>query len=297
MVCEANFPAQHRAISMAIIYIADSSGQQTHCSEHEAQSRWREGRIARDSLYWQHGMEGWRPVVEYFERGMETSAAPQAMPPAPPRGFVKNPAGLTQFVVVMLWISVVSSSIATLLSAFSLASGHASQPESTELTPFEAASALFALVQLTIFLTTAIGFLRWIHRAHLNVRGLGATDLNISPGWAVGWFFVPIMNLWKPYQAMKELCQASRNPDAWKSEMPPGLITTWWTLWVLSNILAQTSFRLNLRSDDPTSMIPELCTLLSDLADIPLSLVVIRMVRSIHEMQSEWAARPRNSSV
>ncbi len=280
---------------MAIIYIADSSGQQTHCSEHDARNRWREGKIARDCLYWLQGMDGWRPVVEYFEPAAQASTPEAEIPPTPPRGFVKDPAGLTRFVVMMLWLSLASSVAATILSGISLATGQASQPEATELSPFDLVSALFALAQLAVFIVTAVNFLRWVHRAHVNARGLGATNLTITPGWAVGWFFVPIMNLWKPFNAMKELWQASQNPDAWESETPSNLLTAWWTMWLLSNVLAQTSLRLSL-SGDQSSMMPEVCALLSDIVDIPLTLVVIRLVRSIYEMQSEWAARPSKSS-
>ena len=276
---------------MAIIYIADSSGQQTHFSEPEARVRWREGRIARDSLYWQNGMEGWRPVAEYFEQAPETAVTPQESAPAAPRGFVKDPSALTEFVILMLWVSLGISCISTLVSAFSLATGQATKPEASELSPLDLTFALFGLLQLTVFLTTAVGFLRWIHRAHVNIRGLGAKNLNITPGWAVGWFFVPIMNLWKPFQAMKELWQASQNPDAWESETPSGLLTAWWTLWLLSNVLAQTSLRLSLSGGEP-SVLPEVCALLSDIVDIPLTLVALRLIRSLHEMQSEWAAKP-----
>ena len=35
---------------------------------------------------------------------------------------------------------------------------------------------------------------------------------SFTPGWSVGWFFVPIMNPWKPFQAMREIWQASAEP-------------------------------------------------------------------------------------
>ena len=55
-------------------------------------------------------------------------------------------------------------------------------------------------------------FCIWIYRANYNARQLGATDMQFSPGWAVGWNFIPIANLWKPYQAMREIWQASADP-------------------------------------------------------------------------------------
>ena len=87
--------------------------------------------------------------------------------------------------------------------------------------------ALVAIAQLFLFIAIAIVFGRWIVRAHRNLVPLGATYLEYRPGWAVGFFFIPILNLWKPYQAMKALWQNSHSvvkPDlqdiTWL--MPPG---------------------------------------------------------------------------
>src|SRR5947209_8456564 len=51
--------------------------------------------------------------------------------------------------------------------------------------------------QVLLRLTTVVVFGMWIYRANHNVRALGARELRYTPGWAVGWFFVPILNLWK----------------------------------------------------------------------------------------------------
>ena len=51
------------------------------------------------------------------------------------------------------------------------------------------------------YLATAVVFGIWIVRANKNARALGAKNLSASPGWALGYFFVPILNLWKPFKA------------------------------------------------------------------------------------------------
>jgi hypothetical protein len=57
---------------------------------------------------------------------------------------------------------------------------------------------------LAVFIITGIVFLKWIHAANRNARAMGAQGLRFSPGWALGYYFVPVLSLWKPYQAMKE---------------------------------------------------------------------------------------------
>jgi uncharacterized protein DUF4328 len=76
----------------------------------------------------------------------------------------------------------------------------------------------------------------WIYSAARNVRALGARGLNTSPGWAVGWFFVPFMSLFKPFQAMDEIDQASAAPTAWGSQRTTALLRWWWAGWLISAI-------------------------------------------------------------
>ncbi len=46
-------------------------------------------------------------------------------------------------------------------------------------------------IYFVVFLTSAIVSLMWIHRASKNLRPLGAAGQRFSPGWAIGWWFVP----------------------------------------------------------------------------------------------------------
>ena len=51
---------------------------------------------------------------------------------------------------------------------------------------------LAAVARLVIFLACAASVLIWINRAQRNVRALGATEMMVGPGLAVGWFFIPL---------------------------------------------------------------------------------------------------------
>jgi len=72
---------------------------------------------------------------------------------------------------------------------------------------------IIALVHMLVFIVSGFLILKWIYRANYNARQLGAEGMNFTPGWSVGWYFVPIATLWKPYQAMKEIWKASHYPD------------------------------------------------------------------------------------
>ncbi|MGB0954036.1 MAG: DUF4328 domain-containing protein [Planctomycetota bacterium] len=75
-------------------------------------------------------------------------------------------------------------------------------------------------------------FARWLVLAHRNLIAMGAKDLKFVPGWVVGFYFVPIFNIWAPFLAMLELCRASRAPQDWKKAKASLLAPLWWLLWL-----------------------------------------------------------------
>lgn len=89
------------------------------------------------------------------------------------------------------------------------------------------------LLYLTSIIAASVVYLRWLHRAVGNLEWVGSgpptEPLRFGPGWAVGWYFVPIMNLFRPYQVMAELYRES-NPQHRSSP----LIGVWWVLWIVA---------------------------------------------------------------
>jgi hypothetical protein len=100
------------------------------------------------------------------------------------------------------------------------------------------------LLQVGIFFVTAVVFLMWLHRAYRNLPALGAAGLDTTPGWAVGYFFIPFVNLFKPFQVTSEI---------WRESMPtpethdgfgngsarsytPALVGWWWVFWIIACI-------------------------------------------------------------
>lgn len=140
----------------------------------------------------------------------------------------------------------------------------------------------------------------WIYRAAANARALGAPDLTISPGWAVGWYFIPIANCWKPYQAMREIWQASARlqprPDAAKT----ALLRTWWALWLLRFfvpwiILIDAGMKTHHGGITEGWMLSSAAQTVGSLIDMPLTLVFALLIGTIWRMQSNHVAPPSSS--
>jgi hypothetical protein len=151
---------------------------------------------------------------------------------------------------------------------------------------------LQAMLAIPLYITTVILFCVWVHRTNRNARALGALGMNFTPGWSVGWFFVPIMNLFKPYQAVKEIYQSSE-PDLdqgrWYNVDVPATLGWWWGLWIIYNVLGQIDFRLNLRGGPELATLTSWLGVVSSFIGVFTCLLALTVVRMIHSRQEEKA--------
>lgn len=83
---------------------------------------------------------------------------------------------------------------------------------------------------LFLRLSTMVAFSRWIYVAGLNVVAMGHDSLEFTPAARIWWFAVPIACLFKPFQGMRELWNASHGEVEYDRNQP--LIAMWWALWV-----------------------------------------------------------------
>lgn len=288
---------------MSAIYINTGSGESKIYEEDQARALWMEGRFGEGSLYWREGMAEWQPISMLFP----PTAVYQPTPPVRPEGavvqeesgqrmdglfpetatyrFTQDPSRLTQVLKAMLWIelAIMGASLMGDLSQMAMIN-RGFTTEEAEVN--DARQSMMGLILLGVYLVTAITFMRWIYRANVNCRGFGAQGMTFTPGWSVGWYFVPFLNLVRPFQAMREIWQVSTNPKRWQTVEDTGLLTVWWTLWIITRILGQISFRMSMDVTDLSSLEnATTVSIVTAVVEVPLSLVAIRMVGRIYEKQ------------
>ncbi len=78
----------------------------------------------------------------------------------------------------------------------------------------------------------------WIVQAHRNLRLANLPHLEFTPGWAVGWYAVPIANLFKPFRAMRELWNASHGATDTYQASEPWFLWAWWLAWLGATVNA-----------------------------------------------------------
>jgi hypothetical protein len=105
-----------------------------------------------------------------------------------------------------------------------LLSGTIPQPLPTGL------SALLGLVGLA----AGVVWLVWQHRGQSNLFAMRVPGLRYTPGWSVGWWFVPVANLWMPFLTTRELWRGSGAGPGVRDR----LLAVWWSLWVATSVLS-----------------------------------------------------------
>ena len=102
-----------------------------------------------------------------------------------------------------------------------------------------AIAAGFVVLELVALLTTGVVFITWTRRLYRNVAPLGG-ETRFKPGWAVGGWFVPLLNLVRPKQVLDDAWRAgmvdSRDLD--KVDKPPPFMEFWWALFVIAPFAA-----------------------------------------------------------
>lgn len=78
----------------------------------------------------------------------------------------------------------------------------------------------------------------WFYRAGQNLHLSGVKYLNYSPGWYVGWFFIPLVQIVMPFVTTIELWKANasiNNPDehaSWSSNKLSPLVIFWYVSFI-----------------------------------------------------------------
>jgi hypothetical protein len=109
------------------------------------------------------------------------------------------------------------------------------------------------------FVASVVAFAMWFHRAYRNLPALGAKNLLTKPGWAAGCWFIPVLNLFRPYQAAREIVVYS-DPAYTGEELAsaigaPALLKSWWAAWIIANVLSRPAMKVTEHAVDAHSLI------------------------------------------
>jgi hypothetical protein len=223
-----------------------------------------------------------------------------AAPAADAAGF-RDPTTLTRWLKIVLYVGIgltvisLASGLMELKLLHDLAGGATLAPGAADSNDLR--QRVIGAIRFVEIVTAIVVFTMWIYRANHNARQLGAVGMEFTPGWSVGWYFIPIANLWKPYEAMREIWKASAAPAQWKDQPRGEILPWWWGFFLISNILNHMALRLSLRAETLQQITTASTTsVVADAVDLVSSVIALILVGQIYRMQMAHRAATTGAS-
>lgn len=144
---------------------------------------------------------------------------------------------------------------------------------------------IIAIVSLAAFIISTVAFILWFRRAYNNLHQKN-NFLSYSEGWAAGAWFVPIVNLFRPYQIMREMYVETRRILAEHQvihmhKLPVSQLGIWWALWICNSISSQVVMRMTLRVASISEFrIATVLSMVDNVIGIALTLITVKVIRN-----------------
>jgi hypothetical protein len=152
--------------------------------------------------------------------------------------------------------------------------------------------AAIGLLQVLAFVVTAIAWLVWLHRSYGNLRLVGTRQSRFTPGWAVGYWFIPFVNLVRPYQIVADLwlrTDVLNSEGSTERRNAPTIVSLRWGCYLLSGIVSRVSITMarNAETLDQLRNVTDLGMAVDALGAIAAWLA-ITVVRGIDQRQQNF---------
>ncbi len=172
---------------------------------------------------------------------------------------------------------------------------------------------------VVMLIVTAVLFSMWVHGLVATTRALGSERLRWQPGEAVWSFFIPLLNLWRPYQVLRDVHDVLE-PDAVPAPvprmvvgehdgyrgvtaidapppptLPPSLIGLWWGTFMLSKVIGRFATKSPTATSEQlvsTYQYVMVSSLVSMAAAVLAAVVVRGLTARLVERQRRLAAMP-----
>jgi hypothetical protein len=278
---------------MGAVYVRYPDGQMMRQAEDAVRDLWSQRLLPGGATYWKEGMPDWRPLSEWLGQQAAPEPSESAGEPKVNREhqFLIDPTLLTRLLQRLLWIGAALACVGFVIDSFEFVQIRLGHLSIQQLSSDDPVQNFVGLLQSFIAVATGITFLKWIYRAYKNTQGFGAEGLRYSPGWAVGYYFIPVLGLVRPVQVMSEIWRVSEDPHDWRQRAGSRLIGVWWALFLIYSITTQLALRIAIEysmADKVTLANWSVAlgfAIVADAAAIPLSLVTLRLITRIYERQ------------
>lgn len=147
---------------------------------------------------------------------------------------------------------------------------------------------IIGIATLLVLWASGIAFLFWTHRIVKNAHCLTYHPLRFSPGWAVLYYFIPILNLFRPLQALSDAHRVSKNPGDWWAASGSSLLVWWWVIHILTGVVDRVVAKVLIKADTVDEfLVMNACNTLLDFMYVLLNLLTLGVVWKLYRSQQD----------
>jgi uncharacterized protein DUF4328 len=139
-------------------------------------------------------------------------------------------------------------------------------------------------LEIGLYLITAVAFLMWLHRCYRSLVELGVQGMRFTPGWAVGYWFIPVLSLFRPKQIMDDLWRATAPQDAGTEPAKRSLTAFWWGTLIASAVVSRVAPGAHAETIGDLKHY-NTWLIVSDLLELTAAVLAYRLVSSLTDRQ------------
>lgn len=221
-----------------------------------------------------------------------------SIPPEPseslpqPTGELRSVIGFGRAAIVLIWLPVVAD-LGFYLAARNthdvVRDYQAGTAQMGDLGRADEITGSIAIASVALLVLTALVFLIWLWRARVNSELLCQARHARSRGWVWGGWICPVVNLWFPFQVVRDVWKAS-HPDAAPEgynmhNMPfTKVVGWWWVFFLLDNVIdyyifVKESSEITTEVLDAIVTAEAMSTVVSAIAAILITCLVVQISR------------------
>ena len=150
---------------------------------------------------------------------------------------------------------------------------------------------IIAIFSLIAYIISIVTFISWFRRAYYNLHSKIENLDNSEAAAAYSWF-IPIVNLYKPQNIMKEIFEETelfleQNIEKYNAPTNISKVQLWWTFWIVVNILSNIQFRMSLNADTIDELInSNIFSMVVTILSIPLAIVTINVIKEYSKIET-----------
>jgi hypothetical protein len=196
-------------------------------------------------------------------------------------------------IVVTFYVYIAFSILNIALSAWQyfLYQDYIDHPDNQDIEVAELSDSLnmvSGVLTVVLSMTTIVMFIRWFRRAYYNLHAIRSSEATMEEGWAAGAWFIPFLNLYRPYQIMREIWVGTQRamPHRYPDMAPASLVGVWWTLYIIMNVSSNISYRVATSVDDLEGLVNlATTTIVIELLSIAAAAVAIQLIRRVSSFE------------